>query len=134
MFDIVYKKVLCKTNIPKLLVIPRGPLPPNPLSLLEGKAMSKLISELKKTTDLVIIDTPPLNIVSDALVLSHVADGLLMVVDLQNNSGASLKQSVEILKTMNVEPIGYVVNRFEPEQGKYYGKYYRYDYKYGEEA
>ena len=128
--DVDYKKVISETETPNLFVIPRGPLPPNPLNLIESKAMVKLIKALKQDADLVIIDTPPLNLVSDALVLGHLVDGILMVVDMQNSSRASLKQSVEVLKNMAMEPLGYVINRFE----KVRGKYYAYDYKYGEEA
>ncbi|WP_317125181.1 polysaccharide biosynthesis tyrosine autokinase [Flavobacterium macacae] len=69
-----------RTEIPYLDVITSGPIPPNPSELLLGESMSELLEELKKEYDYIILDTPPVGLVSDALELAPFCDAILYVV------------------------------------------------------
>ncbi|MBK7570612.1 MAG: polysaccharide biosynthesis tyrosine autokinase [Bacteroidetes bacterium] len=66
--------VICKTNVPGLDIIPAGPVPPNPAELLAKKETVNLMNELRTMYDYIIIDTPPVGIVSDAMMLMNLAD------------------------------------------------------------
>ena len=68
------ESVICKTNIPGLDIIPSGPIPPNPAELLAKKETLNLMNELRAMYDYIIIDTPPVGIVSDAMMLMNIAD------------------------------------------------------------
>ncbi len=68
------ESVICKTNVPGLDIIPAGPVPPNPAELLAKKETVNLMNELRTIYDYIIIDTPPVGIVSDAMMLMNLAD------------------------------------------------------------
>lgn len=68
------ESVICKTNVPGLDIIPAGPVPPNPAELLAKKETTTLMNELRTMYDYIIIDTPPVGIVSDAMMLMNIAD------------------------------------------------------------
>ncbi len=68
------ESVICKTTIPGLDIIPSGPIPPNPAELLAKKETQELMDELRTMYDYIIIDTPPVGIVSDAMMLMNIAD------------------------------------------------------------
>ncbi|SHI63176.1 polysaccharide biosynthesis tyrosine autokinase [Flavobacterium haoranii] len=72
-------EVIQKTHIPNLDVIPSGPIPPNPSELLMSEAMAEMIEELKTKYDYIVLDTPPVGLVSDALELAHFCDATLYV-------------------------------------------------------
>ena len=68
------EKVIQKTNIEGLDIIPSGPIPPNPAELLSKKETFSFLEDLKNIYDYIIIDTPPVGIVSDAIILMNYAD------------------------------------------------------------
>ena len=119
------EKCLFRTKYENLYVIKAGALPPNPAELLNGKYMDALLESLEKIFDYVIMDTPPMNIVSDAMVG---ADSL----------HSEFKESLRNIEMANLDLLGVVVNdaALEPKGGRYgkyrrYGKYKRYGYGYG---
>jgi len=84
---------------PNLFVISSGPIPPNPAELLEQKSMNELISWLKTQFDEIIFDTPPIGHVTDALILSRLADASIYIV----RHGVTLKSQVLALEELNKE-------------------------------
>ena len=74
-----YSKYICKTEIKNLDVIPSGIVPPNPSELLGSEKTKELLELLKEKYDLIIIDCPPINAVTDALVLTKFADEVVLV-------------------------------------------------------
>lgn len=71
---------ICETRIPNLLLLPAGPQPPNPVALLAALRFAELLGRLKKEFQYILIDSPPVSSVADALLLSSKADGVILVV------------------------------------------------------
>lgn len=114
-----------ETEVPNLYVLPSGPVPPNPSELLNSSKMDQLLKVLKEQFDIIILDVPPVNIVTDAQILASKVDGVILVVP----QGIALKGAVlrarDLLKKVNANLIGAVLNRVtDAASGGYYGGYY----------
>ncbi|MGB3057179.1 MAG: polysaccharide biosynthesis tyrosine autokinase, partial [Candidatus Omnitrophota bacterium] len=126
-------KVIRKTEIPNLEIITCGSLPPNPSELLGSKKMDDLLEELEKRYDRVIIDTPPVLAVTDAVVLSGKVDGTIVVVRAGETNRNAVLKTKEILTTVHSSNlIGVVLNMVETtKSGGHYYYYHYYGKKYG---
>ena len=117
-----------------LWVISSGSIPPNPSELLSSMRMKRLLGDLKQHYDYIILDTPPVNMVTDALVLSDQVDGMLFVVKANQSEKGSVIHAIEQLEYANVKVLGTVLNGVSQGGGlgyKRYG-YSRYGYsRYG---
>lgn len=114
-----------KTEIENLFILTSGPIPPNPNELLGSKRMGAVLKELKTQFDVIIIDSPPVTVVSDALVLASYTDGVLFVFRNQVTMKNKAKQAIEQIKMTRVPIIGAILNG---EQEKQHNNYY-YAYK-----
>ncbi len=112
-----------------LTVLAAGPLPPNPSELLGGTAMADLVAEMRVMFDRVVIDTPPLIPVTDAAVLSTVADGTLLVTRHGKTNRAQLAAAAQSLEGTHARLLGTVFNmrkatlaerRLQGDSGYYY--------------
>jgi capsular exopolysaccharide synthesis family protein len=114
------------SQIPGLTVLPSGPIPPNPYEMLASEAFSDLIQSCKDTYDVVIVDSPPILSVADALVISRSADGVVFVVDAKKTNRAHAKKATLALQQVNARILGVVLNRLERKstEGYYYYNYY----------
>ncbi len=123
-------------DLPNLSVIPAGILPPNPSELLSSSAMGKLLSDFEKIYDYIIIDTPPVNVVTDALALVSRVDGVAFVTAYRKSTYPEISRAVASLRFANANILGVVLNGVVHENGKYgFGKnrnvaYSSYSYKY----
>lgn len=122
-----------------------GDIPPNPAELLSSKRMSNLLAVLREKYDYIILDTPPVDLVVDAVALSAQCDGVLFVVRAKKTERGAVICGMEQLQYAGANVIGFVFNGMTSETtkgyGKYryrryaaygrYGKYARYGYKYG---
>ena len=133
-------EIVNKTQIPYLDVILSGPVPPNPSELIISEVMGELIEELKKTYDYIILDTPPVGLVSDALELMQFSDVTLYVV----RQNYSKKEMITLLnnrvKRGELNNVSIILNGFEnkAKYGSaygygYYGSYGTYSNGYHEE-
>jgi polysaccharide biosynthesis transport protein len=113
-----------KTPINGLNVMTSGPIPPNPSELLGSAKMKGLLDILESNFDIVIIDSPPILAVTDAVVLSTQTDGLLLVIDADKTRRGALKQSVDRLREVNANIIGVALNRLSLKSDGY--RYYYY--------
>lgn len=116
-----------KTPVENLHLMASGPIPPNPSEILASKRMIDLISLLKKAYDYILIDTPPVGVVTDAAVLSNVTDGYILVVALSVSNKDGVKMAVESLANVSGRIIGVVANNIP--QNKRSGYYYYYYYQ-----
>ena len=110
-------------NRPGLDVVWSGPTPPNPSGLLGSPTFARLIRELRKQYDRVIIDTPPISIGADASIAVPLADVSLFVVDVARNRRSSVRTGLNQLQAARPTRIGVVLSRTEPpssEQSQYY--------------
>ncbi len=107
---------------------------PRPYELLESEEMTKFIEELKKQYDYVIIDTPPLLVVSDAIAIATQADGTVIVTRYETSYVNDIARTIEKLKFAKANILGVVVNDYMVNEKKsYYSdryKYYSYKYDY----
>lgn len=108
-----------------LVVLTSGKLPPNPSEMLSSKAMSNLLKELKNVFDYIILDTPPVQAVTDSQILSTKADGTILVIRAEKTKKDSVQNALGLLKKVNANIIGTVLNGIESSRNKYY-------YYYGE--
>jgi len=121
--------VFIKTKIDNLWYAPSGPVPPNPAELIESEEMKKLILQAKSKFDYIIIDTPPVAIVTDALLLSSLADFYIFVVRQKYSSKNTLGLIDELYRNENIKKIGIIVN--DISLNGYYGYGLRYGYAAG---
>lgn len=112
-------KIIQETEIDNLSFISPGPIPPNPTKFLASNQMKQLLEELKKTFDIIIIDTPPL-VVSDAVTLSSIVDGCLFVVDAMSTKEDIAVKSLTKLTKVNAPIIGSILNRSRFSKSKVY--------------
>ena len=123
--DCVHKKVTKNLDL-----ISSGPIPPNPSELIASQNMKNFIEEVQKNYDYVIVDTPPIGVVSDALELSQYTGGLVIVTRQGVTTYEDVKRTLSSAKFLNVNILGLVVNGIEDSKFNGYGKYNKYK-KYG---
>jgi len=129
-----FDEAVVKTAIPNLHILPCGSIPPNPSELLGSSRMLKLLEVLRKKFNRIILDSPPLTAVTDAVVLSKVADGVIMVVRAGDTPREIVKNGLHQLKAMNARILGVVLNGVNMNrEGYYYYQYYYYYYGEGQD-
>ena len=109
-------------------ILPSGNLPPNPSELLGSRRMEQIFNILSEKFDYIIVDLPPVNVVSDALAISNLITGMVVVVREEYTSKKELSNCFRQLKLSNVKVLGCVLNSAKKEKGSYgrYKKYYKY--------
>lgn len=117
-------------------ILPAGDIPPNPTEMLGSAQMEKLIKELSESYDFIVVDLPPVNLVSDALVISSLLDGMIVVVREEYSERRELNSCIKQLELSNVKILGVVMNvtsRITNNYGQYrkkrYNKYLNRYYK-----
>ena len=123
-----FKEVVNEDIIPGLDVVTCGPIPPNPSEMLGSENMRKLIDELSNYYDYIIIDTPPINVVTDTLTLSGSIAGVVLCAMSGVTTYDQYQAAIEAVKFSNVPLLGAVVTKVPVSVGK--GRYKRYS-KYG---
>ena len=110
-----------------LYVMPSGDIPPNPSELLGSPRMEAVLNGLKEHFDYIIIDLPPVGVVSDALSIANLITGMIVVVREEYTEKKELEKCVRQLKLSNVNLLGFVMNEAKSGGGSY-GKYKKYKY------
>ncbi len=113
---------------PNWYIIPSGTLPPNPSEILGSQRMSSLLKTFAEQFDYIIIDLPPVNLVSDALAISKYIDGIIVVIREEYTEKKELESCIRQLKLSNVNVLGCVMNETKNDKG-YIGKYQKHYYK-----
>ncbi|MDF2520153.1 MAG: capsular biosynthesis protein [Clostridia bacterium] len=118
---------ITQTTIDNLFVLPAGPIPPNPSELLASNAMKNLMEELKNGFDIILIDAPPIGVVTDAAILSTIVDGTILVVGSGSVEIEAAQRAKDLLEKVNANVLGVVLNKIAKENyGNYYFSYYYY--------
>lgn len=115
------------TGVENLRLMSSGSLPPNPAELLGSERMLHIIEGLKEISDIVLFDSPPTLVVTDAAILGSRTDGAILVNDSGNTRTAEARRAAEELRRLRVNLLGVVLNRV-PLGGR--GSYYYYNYSY----
>ena len=126
-------EVIQKTHIPHLDVITSGPIPPNPSEIIIGASMKEFMRLLKTRYDYIILDTPPVGLVSDAIELAEYADLTLYIMRQNYTKKDMITLLNNRLKRGELENISVIFNGFEnkAKYGTGYGYSYGYGYGYG---
>ena len=128
------ESVLLKTTEENLQILLSGDIPPNPSEMLGSEGMRKLLDQLREQFDYIILDTPPVNIVTDAMVLSDCVDGVLFVVRSGEAEMNSVKKAVSQLEYAGAKLLGFVLNDVKESGSSYGGYHHSYGYGYSEKA
>ncbi len=126
------EEVIQPSHVPGLDVVVAGPPPPNPGEMLGNGRMEQFIEGLRGY-DFIIIDSPPVNVVADPLVLSSIVDGVLLVVEANRTSRAMVRQAGARLAETDSRVLGAIVNKLNIRTAGYgYSYYDTYGYYYTE--
>jgi len=117
--------------IPNFMVIPTGPLPPNPADLLSSHKLSDAIAELRTKFKFIVIDSPPIMAATDAVILSVQTDGVLLVVRSGETPKEAFTRTRDLLTSVKCRMLGVVLNAVDPNAPDYYYSYRYYPYSYG---
>lgn len=120
-----------KTEIENLSLLTSGKIPPNPAELLASPRMDKLLSFVKEHYDCVFIDTPPVNLVTDATVFAQKSTGYILIVKANVSDNSDVKTALSNIESIDGNVLGVILNDISTSRHKYYSYYRKYDYKYG---
>ncbi len=110
---------------PKLDIITAGKIPPNPTEILNSKSIRELLKELSSHYDYIFLDTPPIIMVSDPIIVTTYVDAVILIIASGQTDIETAKKSLNSLKQVNANLIGTVLNKVPvTNQKKYYCKYY----------
>lgn len=115
-------------DVDGLKILTSGPIPPNPSEILNSTKSKNFIQKLKETFDVILIDAPPIGIVTDAAILSTYVDGIILVVSCGQTEIEAVKEAKVLLDRVNAPLIGTVLNKVPVTKRKYSGRYY-YQYR-----
>jgi capsular exopolysaccharide synthesis family protein len=120
------------TDVPNLYVLPCGPLPPNPAELLQTEKFAKLIETLGEKFDRVILDSPPILAVTDAVIVSRIVDGVVLVVRAGKTPHDAVTRAKRMVLNVKSRIIGVVLNDVNLRNPAYYNYYNYYRHQYHE--
>ena len=123
-------EALQRSNLlPNLWVLTSGDIPPNPTELLSSNKMSSTLNSLTSVFDVIIVDLPPVTAVSDALILSKLVDGMIVVVRQEYCDRSAVNEAIRQLKFVDTKILGFVMTGADTQKkgykryGKSYGEY-----------
>ncbi|MGV3641793.1 MAG: GumC family protein [Adhaeribacter sp.] len=120
-----------KTSLENLDFIPAGPTPPNPSELILNPKFDEMLEELHKTYDVIIVDTPPIGLVTDGILVMRKADIPIYIVRADYSKKVFLKNINKVMRTNNFHKLTVVLNDSRGMGGYGYGYGYGYEYGYG---
>lgn len=123
------------TEVQNLHFLPSGHLPPNPAELLGSKRMKLLLQELAQNYEVILLDSPPVLLFTDASILGSMVDGVFLVVRAGETTPEAISRAKALLSAVNAKVIGAILNsvRLEDSGGLYgYPRYHDYSHYYGE--
>ena len=129
-----FSKVIAKSNINNLYIVPSGVVPPNPSELLGSKKLAELIKKLEGEWDMVLFDSPPLVAVTDATMISKEIDKIIIVVKVGQTENTAFEHTINALKNVSAPIGGIILNAVtESHNYGYYYYYYQYYNYYGQD-
>ncbi len=119
-----YSKAIHKTDIVNLDLLTSGPIPPNPSELIGSEKSLEVFEYLRNEYDFIIIDTPPVNTVTDAQLFAEIAKYVVYVVDVQKNDRKAVKKGKELIEKAGAKILGVVLNKAPEDKSSSYYYYY----------
>ncbi|MBP2072758.1 MULTISPECIES: CpsD/CapB family tyrosine-protein kinase [Thermoanaerobacterium] len=118
------KYVISDKEFDNLGIITSGPIPPNPSELIGSNRMKIFLDKLKENYDYVLLDAPPVLLVTDPTVLAPVVDGVILVIQANKTEIEATKRAKEILTNVKANILGAVLNKVKEQRSGYYYYYY----------
>ena len=130
--EISFEQSVKPTDVPNLFLITCGDIPPNPAELVASGQINNILERAKEDFDMVLIDSPPLIAVTDAVILSTKVDGLILVVSSGFVNRREVSRAVSILDNVKSHILGVLINGLDIKRiyGSYYYYYHYYQYYY----
>ncbi len=122
------EQLLRPTPVQNLRILTSGPLPPNPAELVGSKRMRSLLAQLQDHADIVVLDSPPVTVVSDTTIMASYMEGVLLVAKPGQTRADDLRRSISALEQVEAQLLGVLLNEVPLKNSGYY---YDYGYKYG---
>jgi capsular exopolysaccharide synthesis family protein len=130
--DATFDEIVLPTHIPKLYITPAGPIPPNPSELIETDRMRNFFTEAKKHFDVIILDTPPVALVTDAIIISKYADVMIFVIRQNYTDKHALRFINNLYEQKKLPNLSLLINDIKiPQYVANYNYAYGYGYKNG---
>jgi len=126
-----YEEVIKETSIINLFYAPSGTIPPNPAELIESSKMAEFIQKAKEEYDYIIIDTPPIAVVTDALLLAPLADINIFVIRQRYSSKNTLELIQDLYEGKKLKNLSILLNDISLTGYYGYGLRYGYTMRYG---
>nr|WP_263314159.1 polysaccharide biosynthesis tyrosine autokinase [Mammaliicoccus sp. Marseille-Q6498] len=117
-------KAIHKTDVENLDLLPSGPVPPNPSELIGSENFFKIFNELQEEYDFVLIDTPPVNTVTDAQLFAETAKYVVYILDAQTNDRNAVIKGKELIEKTGAKILGVVLNKANVDKNSSYYYYY----------
>ena len=125
------KEAVQKSDINNIWVLPSGPIPPNPSELLNSDKMQRMLDELKKGFDVIILDSPPVVAVVDPVITASIVEGTILVVQSGQTKEKAFIDAAEELRRGKAKILGAVLNGVKLDKTGYYSsRYYKSPYRY----
>ncbi|WP_218047339.1 polysaccharide biosynthesis tyrosine autokinase [Staphylococcus pasteuri] len=119
-----YESAIQSTHIEGLDVLTSGPIPPNPSELITSRSFKNMFDHISEKYNFVIIDTPPVNVVTDAQLFSNYTQHAVYVVNVESNNKEEVKKGKQLLEKSGSKIIGFVLNKAPQEKNSKYYAYY----------
>lgn len=116
--------VIKKSTVSGLDILTSGPKPPNPSEILGSNSMKELIDKAKENYDGILLDSPPVGLVTDPAILSAIVDGTILVVNFGKTHIEEAKRSKQLLENVNANILGVVLNKISRKGNGYYNNDY----------
>ena len=117
--DVSASKLIQRFSNTPLSLLPGGPVPPNPASLISSAKMKLLLNTLSKHYDYILIDSPPVTSVTDSAILSTMVDGVVLVADTRKSKRELVRRVKHDLMSVGAKILGVVLNNVNPKSNRY---------------
>lgn len=112
-----------QTHIDNLDVLTSGPVPPNPSEMLNSRAFENVFESALEVYDFIVIDTPPVNSVTDSQLVAKVSKQVVLVVDANNNNRKEIQRAKDLVLKTGANILGVVLNKVKGKSDEYYAYY-----------
>ncbi|MDN6837943.1 MAG: tyrosine-protein kinase [Staphylococcus equorum] len=119
-----YSDSIKVTNVDNLAILTAGPTPPNPSELIASSKFETIFNELSDRYDFIVIDTPPVNTVTDAQVYAQTVKNCVLVIDAEKNNKIEVKKAKDLLNKADGKLLGAVLNKMPVDKNSSYYYYY----------
>jgi len=129
--NVTADSIIQSSDTPNLSVVTSGPIPPSPTELLASTALDAFVTAARRNFDFIVIDSPPVLGIADALLLSVHVEGVVFVAESLSTTRSSLLKSLNRLRSVNARLLGLMLTKFVANRDD--GYYYQYYYSYGDD-